>query len=81
MFENLFEDFINSVSTFDIIYLIITSFTVVQCTKKGFILSLLSASKWLLAIVITIILVPRLKPLVKNYIESQYLLDIVQGIF
>ena len=80
MFENLFEDFINSVSTFDIIYLIITLFTVIQCTKKGFILSLLSASKWLLAIVITIILVPRLKPLAKNYIESQYLLDIGLGI-
>ena len=70
MFENLFENFINSVSAFDIIYLIITLFTVIRCTKKGFILSLLSASKWLLAIIITIILVPRLKPLTKNYIES-----------
>ena len=64
--QNLLEHLTSSISAFDIIYLIITLLTVIQCTKKGFVLSLLSASKWLLALIITIILVPKLKTLGKK---------------
>ncbi len=78
--QNLLEHLASSISAFDIIYLIITLLTIIQCTKKGFILSLLSASKWLLALIITIILVPKLRPWAKNYIDSEYLLDIGLGI-
>ena len=78
--QNLLEHLASSISAFDIIYLIITLLTVIQCTKKGFVLSLLSASKWLLALIITIILVPKLRPWAKNYIDSEYLLDIGLGI-
>ena len=78
--QNLLEHLTSSISAFDIIYLIITLLTVIQCTKKGFVLSLLSASKWLLALIITIILVPKLRPWAKNYIDSEYLLDIGLGI-
>ena len=78
--HNLLEHLTSSISAFDIIYLIITLLTVIQCTKKGFVLSLLSASKWLLALIITIILVPKLRPWAKNYIDSEYLLDIGLGI-
>ena len=77
--QNLLEHLTSSISAFDIIYLIITLLTVIQCTKKGFVLSLLSASKWLLALIITIILVPKLRPWAKNYIDSEYLLDIEIG--
>ncbi len=53
----------------------------VQCASKGFMLSLLSFSKWLIALVITIILVPKLNPLVQDYIESKFVSDIGLGIF
>ena len=78
--QNLLEHLTSSISAFDIIYLIIALLTVIQCAKKGFVLSLLSASKWLLALIITIILVPKLRPWAKNYIDSEYLLDIGLGI-
>ena len=44
-------------------------------------MSLLSFSKWLLALVITIVLVPKFNPLVANYIESKFVTDIGLGIF
>ena len=76
MVENILE----SLSSFDLIYLIISLISVFQCFRKGFVLSLLSASKWLLALVITIITVPKVKPWANNYIDSSNLLDISLGI-
>ena len=52
-----------------------------QCAAKGFMLSLLSFSKWLLALIITIILVPKLNPIVQDYVESKFVTDIGLGIF
>ena len=52
-----------------------------QCAAKGFMISLLSFSKWLLALIITIILVPKLNPWVQDYIESKFITDIGLGIF
>ena len=77
---DFFKDIIESISTFDLIYLIITIFFLLQCLKKGFVLSLLSASKWLLAYVITLIIFPRIKPYVKGVIDNEYVLDIVLGV-
>ena len=37
---------------------------------QGFSLSLISFMKWVLSLVITIILIPKLQPIVSNYIES-----------
>ena len=48
--------------------------------KKGFVLSLLSASKWLLAYIITIYLFPKAKPFVDGIIDNEYVLDILLGI-
>ena len=70
----------NYLTLFDIIYAVITLLTVIQCSKKGFTLSILSTSKWILAIVITIIPVPKLKPWADNYIKSEYVADIGLGI-
>ena len=44
-------------------------------------MSLLSFSKWLLALIITIILVPKLNPWVQDYIESKFITDIGLGVF
>ena len=52
-----------------------------QCAAKGFMRSLLSFSKWLLSLIITIILVPKLNPWVQDYIESKFITDIGLGVF
>ena len=71
---------INKLSTFDTIYFCTSLYFVIQCTKKGFVISLLSASKWLLAYIITIYLFPKLKPFVDGIIDNEYVLDILLGV-
>ena len=71
----------SSISAFDLIVFLIVVYSMVQCAAKGFMLSLLSFSKWLLALIITIILVPKLNPWVQDYIESKFISDIGLGIF
>ena len=79
MVDNLLG-FYKSISGFDLIYLIITFWSLIRCSSKGFVLSVLSASKWLLAYVITLILFPKIKPHVKDVIDNQYILDLALGI-
>ena len=76
----IFLDLIKKISSFDIIYFIITILSLIKCYKKGFVLSLLSASKWLLAYVITLFLFPKTKPYVENIIDNEYVLDITLGV-
>ena len=76
----MIDNILNYLTLFDAIYAAITLLTVIQCSKKGFTLSLLSTSKWILAIVITIIIVPKLTPWATNYIKSDYAVYIVLGI-
>ena len=73
-------DFLNEISSFDSVYIFITLWTLFECTKKGFLLSIVSASKWLLAYVVTLFLFPKAKPYVDGVIDSEYVLDIVLGI-
>ena len=77
---DFFQEFYKNVLAFDLIYLIITLYSVIQCSNKGFVLSLLSAAKWLLAYVITLILFPRLKPYVDDIIDNEYILDLILGV-
>ena len=72
--------FYEAVSIIDLIFLIITIFSVIKCYTKGFVLSLLSASKWLLAYVVTLILFPRIKPYFKNIVDNEYVLDVTLGL-
>jgi len=71
----------SSISAFDLIVFLIITYSIAQCTAKGFMRSLLSFSKWLLALIITIILVPKLNPWVQDYIESNFIADIGLGVF
>ncbi len=73
-------EFYEAISTFDIIYLIFLILSLLKCSRKGFVLSLLAASKWLLAYVITLILFPKVRPFVDGIIDSNYVLDIVLGV-
>jgi len=79
MLETL-ADFYKATSIVDLIYLVITVWSLISCFKKGFILSILSMAKWLLAYVITLILFPRVKPYVKDIIDNEYILDVSLGI-
>ena len=79
--SNLIDFLQNNISAFDLSIFLITIYSMVQCASKGFMLSLLSFSKWLIALVITIILVPKLNPLVQDYIESKFVSDIGLGIY
>ena len=75
-----FLDLTKQVSLFDLIFFVITVLSLIKCYKKGFILSLLSASKWLLAYVITLFLFPKTKPFVEGVIDNEYVLDVTLGI-
>ena len=77
--EEFFKIFEN-ISSFDLIYLFFTILSLIKCSKKGFVLSLIAASKWLLAYILTLIIFPRVKPLVEGIIDSEYVLDIILGI-
>ena len=67
---------LNSINIFDGAVLFVFIYCVIQCFVKGFSLSLISFMKWILATVITIILVPKLQPIVSDYIESAFINNI-----
>ena len=77
---DVFNDFYEATSIIDLIYLIITIFSVIGCYRKGFVLSILSMAKWLFAYVITLIVFPKVKPYFKNIIDNEYVLDVGLGI-
>ena len=79
MFE-VIGDFYEAISLVDLIYLIITILSLIKCYKKGFVLSILSMAKWLLAYVITLIIFPRVKPYLEDIIDNEYILDIGLGV-
>jgi membrane protein required for colicin V production len=79
MFEFL-KVFYSSISVIDLIYLVITIFSLLKCYNKGFILSILAMAKWLLAYIITLIIFPRAKPYVDDIIDNKYVLDVSLGI-
>ena len=73
-------DFYRAASIIDLIYIIITILSLIKCYKKGFVLSILSIAKWLLAYVITLLIFPKMKPYLKDVIDNEYILDIGLGI-
>jgi len=75
-----FKDFFEASSIIDLMYIIITIWSLISCYRKGFVLSILSMAKWLLAYVVTLILFPRVKPYVEDIIDNEYVLDVGLGI-
>ena len=74
------EQLFNKINLFDVFFLIILIYNVVQCFLKGFSLSLISFMKWVLSTIVTIILVPKFRPLVGEYIQSEFINSIGLGI-
>ena len=77
---NFFSKLFENINLFDLFFLIILFFFVIQCFAKGFSLSLISFMKWILSTVVTIILVPKFQPIVSEYIESEFVNNIGLGV-
>ena len=75
-----FKEGLDLISFFDLAVVVITILSLIKCTRKGFVLSILSFSKWLLAYVITLILFPKAKPYVEDIIDNEYVLDLILGL-
>ena len=81
MLQNFFEQSLNILNIFDGVFSIIIIYFLIQCYAKGFSLSFILFMKWVLTIVVTIILVPKLQPWVGEYIESEFINNFGIGIF
>ena len=74
------DNFLESINWFDLIFLIVLIYFVIQCSMKGFSLSFLSFLKWIVALILTIIFLPKLQPWVADFIESPFINDIGLGV-
>ena len=79
MIEEFLKIF-NKIHIFDVVFIIILIYFVIQCFVKGFSLSLISFMKWIFSTIITIILVPKFQPLVSEYIRSEFINSVGLGI-
>ena len=77
---SVIKDFYEFTSVVDLIYILITLLSLIKCYKKGFVLSILSMAKWLLAYILTLLIFPKVKPYLKDIIDNEYVLDIGLGI-
>ena len=75
-----FLKFFSQINFFDIIFLFVLIYFIIQCFVKGFTLSLISFMKWVLSTIITIILVPKAQPIVGEYVKSDFVNNIGIGI-
>jgi len=80
MMGDFFKNILNSFNLFDLFFLIVLFYSVIQCFLKGFSLSLISFMKWVFSTIVTIILVPKLQPIVSEYIESKFINNVGLGI-
>ena len=77
---DLLYNFFDNINLIDVFFLIVVTYNVIQCFLKGFSLSLISFMKWVLSTVVTIILVPKLQPIVSEYIQSEFINSLGLGI-
>ena len=75
-----FLKFFSQLNFFDIIFLFILIYFIIQCFVNGFTLSLISFMKWVLSTIITIILVPKTQPIVGEYVKSDFVNNVGIGI-
>ena len=77
---NFLENLVTDINLLDIIFLIVLVYSIIQCFLKGFSLSLISFMKWVLSALITIILTPKFKPIVSDYIQSEFINNVGLGL-
>ena len=72
-------ELIKNINLFDVFISLIFIYSIIQCFMNGFSLSLISSMKWIVSTIVTIILVPKLQPVVKNYIDSEFINNVGLG--
>ncbi|MDA8822776.1 CvpA family protein [Candidatus Pelagibacter bacterium] len=77
---DLIKTIFSHLNLFDLIFFTILIYSIIQCFLKGFSLSLISFMKWIISTVVTIILVPKLQPIVSEYVESKFINNIGLGV-
>ena len=77
---DIIMEFYDKTSIIDLLYLVVTIFSLIKCYKKGFVLSILSMAKWLLAYILTLLIFPKVKPYLKDIIDNEYVLDVGLGV-
>ena len=77
---NVFDSVTENLNIFDLSVFFIFTYCIIQCFIKGFSLSLISFMKWVISTIVTIILVPKLQPIVSEYIESEFVNNVGLGI-
>ena len=65
---------------FDFIYLTILILSLIKCFRQGFTLSILVASKWIFAYLLTLFLFPKIKPHVTDIIDNESILNILLSV-
>ncbi len=80
MTNGFLGNLVESLNIFDTLTALIFIYSMTQCFLKGFSLSLISFAKWIISTIVTIILVPKLQPIVSDYIESDFINNIGLGV-
>ena len=75
-----FDQILKNLNWFDSSVGVIMLYCIIQCYIKGFSLSLISFMKWVLSTIVTIIFVPKLQPVVSDYIESEFINNVGLGV-
>ena len=78
--NEILNNIFDTINLLDVFLILVLIYNVVQCFLKGFSLSLISFMKWVISTVITIILVPKLQPIVSEYIQSEFINNLGLGI-
>ena len=78
--NDIINNIFDGINLLDVFLILVLIYNVVQCFLKGFSLSLISFMKWVISTVITIILVPKLQPIVSEYIQSEFINNLGLGI-
>jgi len=77
--DSFFEIFEGTVSLLDIILILYILFNLISGIKNGFVSSLISFSKWIIAFLSVKFLLPILRPYLDDIISSELMVDIILG--
>ena len=77
--DSLFEIFEGAVTLLDVILIIYILFNLISGIRNGFVASLISFSKWIIALLAVKFLLPVLRPYLDNIISSELMTDVILG--
>ena len=77
--ESFFETFEGSISLLDVTLILYILFNLISGIRNGFVSSLISFSKWIIAFLSVKLLLPILRPYLDDIISSELMTDIILG--